>query len=113
MNKEDETKCLNVKVMSNCDVFKRWKLGSINIRSGKEKSEGAKIYCITKEVARAGLSICLLQEVRYRNNGQRIIRLNTGESYEFVWSGPKRRRETGVAFLIKVENGITYSNLML
>ena len=95
--------------MSNCDVFKRWKLGSINIRSGKEKSEGAKIYCITKEVARAGLSICLLQEVRYRNNGQRIIRLNTGESYEFVWSGPKRRRETGVAFLIKVESGITYS----
>ena len=95
--------------MSNCDVFKKWKLGSINIRSGKEKSEGAKIYCITKEVARAGLSLCLLQEVRYRNNDQRKIRLNTGEVYEFVWSGPKRRREAGVAFLIKVENGISYS----
>ena len=26
-----------------------------------------------------------------------------------MWSGPKRRRETGVAFLIKVESGITYS----
>ena len=68
-NKKDETKRLNVKVMSNCDVFKRWKLGSINIRSVKEKSEGAKIYCITKQVARAGLSVCLLQEVRYRNKG--------------------------------------------
>ena len=107
--KKDESESLNVNVMFNCDVFKKWKLGSINIRSGKEKSEGAKIYCITKEVARAGLSICLLQEVRYRNNDQRIIRLNTGEVYEFMWSGPKRRREAGVAFLIKVEQGISYS----
>ena len=95
--------------MFNCDDFKKWKLGSINIRSGKEKSEGAKMYCIAKEVARAGLSICLIQEVRYRNNDQRKIRLNTGEEYEFIWSGPKRRREAGVGFLIKVENGISYS----
>ena len=41
--------------MPNCDAFKKWKLGSLNIRSGKEKSEGAKMYCIAKEVARAGL----------------------------------------------------------
>ena len=26
-----------------------------------------------------------------------------------MWSGPKRRREAGVAFLIKVEQGISYS----
>ena len=45
------------------------KLGTVNIRTGKEKSKGAKMDAITKDFARAGLSICLLQEVRYRNNG--------------------------------------------
>ena len=40
--------------------FHQWKLGTVNIRTGNEKSEGAKIYAITKEVARAELSICFL-----------------------------------------------------
>jgi len=51
--------------------FKNWKLGSINIRTGGEKSVGGKMYMVTKEVAKAGLSMCLLQEVRYKNNGRR------------------------------------------
>ena len=29
--------------------FKLWKFGSINIRSGKEKGEGSKIYRVAKE----------------------------------------------------------------
>ena len=42
------------------------------------------MYIVTKEVAKAGLSICLLQEVRYKNNGRRTIELDTGEKYEFI-----------------------------
>ena len=32
----------------------KWHFGTINIRSGKEKDEGAKIYTIAKELSRAG-----------------------------------------------------------
>ena len=95
--------------VSKSSSFHLWKLGTVNIRTGKEKSEDAKMYVITKEVARAGLSICLLQEVRYRNNGTRRISLDTGEEYDFIWSGPKRRRDAGVAILTKVDKDIITS----
>ena len=39
--------------ISKSSLFHLWKLGTVNIRTGKEKSEGAKMYAITKEVARA------------------------------------------------------------
>ena len=32
-------------------AFKIWSFGNINIGSGKEKDEGAKIYSITKETS--------------------------------------------------------------
>lgn len=67
------------------------------------------MYAITKEAARAGLSICLLQEVRYRNSGNRRISLNTGEEYDFFWCGPKRRRNGGIGVLLKVDKNITFS----
>ena len=67
--------------------FKKWSFGTINIRSGKEKEEGAKIYAVVKEVNRAGLLFCCLQEVKYRNTGSKLIVLDTGESYEFHWCG--------------------------
>ena len=86
--------------------FKSWKFGTINIRSGKEKEEGAKIYAVTKEMNRAGLLFCCMQEVRYRNVGNKLIELDTGESYEFHWCGQKRRREEGVGILIKVQQSI-------
>jgi hypothetical protein len=41
-------------------VFERWKFGTVNIRSGKEKDEGAKIYSVTKQAAQAGLLFCYL-----------------------------------------------------
>ena len=53
-----------------------------------------------------GLLFCCLQEVRYRNSGNKLIELNTGESYEFHWCGQKKRREAGVGILIKVQPGI-------
>ena len=60
------------------DLFFQWKFGTVNIRTGQEKSGGAKLYMITKEVARAKLEFCCLQEVRYRNTGKKIIKLDTG-----------------------------------
>ena len=89
-------------------LFFNWKIGTINIRTGQEQSEGARMYMVAKQVANAGLLICSLQEVRHRNNGKKIINLDTGESYIFFWSGPKKRRDAGVGILIKQCKDVTY-----
>ena len=65
---------------------------------------------ITKEVASANLLICSLQEVRYRNNGKKVINLDTGESYVLMWSGPKKRRDAGVGILVKQCKDITFDD---
>ena len=90
--------------------FKKWKFGTINIRSGKERDLGAKLYCIAKEVSKAGLTFCCLQEVKYLNNDKKIITLDTGEKFEFHWCGRKKRREAGVGILIKVDAQIEVSD---
>ena len=90
--------------------FKKWSFGTINIRSGKEKEEGAKIYAVVKEVNRAGLLFCCLQEVKYRNTGSKLIALDTGESYEFHWCGKKRRREAGVGIIIRIHSDIVINS---
>ena len=87
--------------------FQTWSFGTINIRSGKEKSEGAKIYMVAKEAAAAGLTFCCLQEVKYLNFGKKLVRLDTGESFEFHWCGKRKRREAGVGFLIRVDPKIS------
>ena len=69
-----------------------------------------KMYMVSKDVAR-NLLFSSLQEVRYRNNGNKVITLDTGESYIFKWSGPKRRRDAGVAVLIKQCDEISYEDL--
>ena len=89
--------------------FKTWSFGTVNIRSGKEKEDGAKIYAIAKEVNRAGLSFCCMQEVRYRNTGNKLIQLDTGEAFEFHWCGKVRKREAGVGILIKVHPDVEIS----
>ena len=91
--------------------FKHWSFGTINIRSGKERDEGAKLYTITKEIAKADLSFCCLQEVKYRGSGQKLIRLDSGESYEFYWCGMKKRREAGVGFLVKTDPNILIGDI--
>ena len=83
--------------------FYSWKFATINIRSGKEKLEGAKMYMIAKEAARLNLSFCALQEVRHRGIGNKIIELNTGKKYQFFWCGQKKRRDYGVGILVKVD----------
>ena len=77
-------------------------MGSINIRTGNEKSEGAKMYAITKEVARAGRYFCLLQEVHYRNNRCRRIHL-TREMNTTSFGAVQSEGE------MEVDNNIVYS----
>ena len=90
--------------------FKTWEFGTVNIRSGKEKDEGAKIYAIAKQAAKLKLSICCLQEVKYRNTGNKLIELDSGEKYEFHWCGMKKRREAGVGVLNKCDKDILISH---
>ena len=78
-----------------------WRFGSINIRTGSQGDEGYKMYSITKEVVKSKLDLCCLQEVRYRNQGNKVITANTGESFVFYWCGQKKRRNAGVGVLIK------------
>ena len=53
-NKHNETKQIseNKLTMGHNKIFQSWSFGTINIRSGKEKDEGGKIYLVSKEVAR-------------------------------------------------------------
>ena len=39
-------------ISSQFNLFHEWKFGTLNIRSGKEKLEGARMYEITKEVVK-------------------------------------------------------------
>ena len=59
------------------------------------------MYAVAKEACRANLTICALQEVRWTGSGAQVIEVNTGEQYEFHWSGYKRKREAGVGLLIR------------
>jgi len=61
---------------------------------------------VAKEITKAGLTFCCLQEVKYLNCGKKLIRLDTGENFEFHWCGKKKRREAGVGILIRVDPNI-------
>ena len=62
---------------------------------------------VAKEAAAAGLTFCCLQEVKYLNSGKKLVRLDTGENFEFHWCGNRKRRKAGVGFLIRVDPRIT------
>ena len=99
-NKSIKTKQRHIKLCIP-NTFYPWKFGTINIRTGNEKDDGHKMYCIAKEAAKAKLQVCCLQEVRYRNIDSKVIALNNDESYTFFWSEQKKRRNAGVGILIK------------
>ena len=79
--KSDESATKGLKTLSKVLIhrnklrFHNWEFGTINIRSGKEKLEGAKMYMIATEITRANLSFCALQEVRHMSTGDKIIEL--------------------------------------
>ena len=91
-------------------MYYPWKFGTLNIRSGKEKDEGFKLYSIAKEAAKANLSFCCIQEVKYLNSGSKVITLDTGDSFVFLWSGQKKRRNAGVGVLIKQSKDVKFDD---
>ena len=90
--------------------FQKWSFGTINIRTGAEKDDGAKIYSIAKELSKSDMAFLLLQEVRWRDIGNKLIQLDTGEKFEFHWCGFKKKREVGVGILIRVNISIEIQN---
>jgi hypothetical protein len=65
--------CIGIKHDKNKELLYKWNIGTINIRTGDEKSEGARMYMVAKQVAEANLLVCSLQEVRYRNDGKKKL----------------------------------------
>ena len=64
-------------------IFHQWKFGTLNTRSREEKLEGARMYAITKEVGRANLSFCCLQEISQRITGKKFGRLKKSSGYSY------------------------------
>ena len=88
-----------------------WKIGTINVRTGKEDE---KIERIVREVDKAGLYICALQEVRRLNKGSAIVSCeceNSLNKYEIHWSGNTLKRHHGVGFIIKVDPNIEVTQI--
>ena len=50
-----------------------------NNKHSKRARKGTKIYSAAKEIAKANLAFCCLQEVRWRSTGSEIITLDTGK----------------------------------
>eukprot|EP00111_Clytia_hemisphaerica_P003421 TCONS_00009779-protein len=100
MNQQKNYKKKNTKKFHQ---YCEWSFGSLNIRTGKENDDGAKIYSVAKEMSKTGLQFLSLQEVRWKGVDSKLIELDTGEKYEFHWSGYKRKREAGVGILIRID----------
>ena len=90
--------------------YKLWSFGTLNIRTIKENDGGAKIYSVAKEMSKTDMQFLLLQEVRWRGTGNKLIELDTGEKFEFHWSGYKRKPEAGVGILIRSDKNIQIEN---
>ena len=88
-----------------------WKLGTINIRSGKEKEGGWRMFSVAKEIDKLGIIVCGIQEVRHRNVGKQVISLPNGNKYAFLWCGKKKRRDAGVGFLIRIDPRIKFDEI--
>lgn len=64
------------------------------------------MYSVVREIDRAGLSICCVQELRYHATGSELITTDTGVEYELHWSGYERKSEAGVGIVIRRDPGI-------
>ena len=92
--------------MVNRKNFHSWRIGTINIRTGKDD---IKLEHVIREIAKAKLSVCALQEVRRLNNNSVLIankQNDVAQNYELYWSGHATKRQHGVGIAIKVEKGI-------
>ena len=92
--------------------FHLWKIGTINIRTGKEDQ---KLSNCINEIHKSGLSICALQEVRRLGKGSATInvKLETKRTdYEIYWSGHSHKRIHGVGFAIKTDKNIEINEII-
>ena len=87
-------------------AYHNWKFGTINIRTG---SDDKKIERVVKEIDKANLTICGLQEVRRLDTGSALIktcRNGINNKYEIYWSGLSTKRQHGVGIVIKVNPNV-------
>ena len=89
--------------------FHLWRIGTINIRTGKDDQ---KIY---HEITKAKVSVCCLQEVLRLNINSAIItnkQNNFEQKYKLYWSGNAAKRQLGVGIAIKVDKGIEIEEII-
>ena len=87
--------------------FHHWKIGTINVRTGKDDE---KLERIISEISKAKLSICGIQEVRRIKSGSALITVND-KKYEFYWSGPSLKHIHGVGIAIKADKNIVIEEI--
>lgn len=84
--------------------FFTWKIGTINIRTGKSDE---KLQKVVEEIDKAGLIICGIQEVRRLNKGSATIAVNNPKNeYEVYWCGNTLKKHHGVGIAVKVAPNI-------
>ena len=54
--------------------YRKWSFGTLNIRTGKENDDGAKMYSVAKEMSKTDLQFLLLQEVRWKGVGSKSVK---------------------------------------
>ncbi|XP_066924182.1 uncharacterized protein [Clytia hemisphaerica] len=84
--------------------FHERKPGTINVRTAREDE---KLEKVIKEIDKAKLSVCGLQEVRRIKTGSALIKIQElDKTYEVYWSGHSSKRQNGVGIVIKVDSYI-------
>ena len=89
----------------------KWKFGTINVRTGREDS---KLNNIIKEIDKANLSICAIQELRRLSTGSACISSTLNgktTDYEIYWKGHTSKRIHGVGIAVKVDPRIDITNV--
>ncbi|XP_066911780.1 uncharacterized protein [Clytia hemisphaerica] len=90
----------------------QWKLGTINVRTGREDQ---KLERIIREIDKADINICALQEVRRFSQGSASIPIKTNDftnKYEVYWSGYTQKRMHGAGIVVKVNPNIEVSDII-
>ena len=82
--------------------FKTWSFGTINIWPGKKKDEVTQIYLINKELVKACLRFCCLQEVKSRNSEKNWLCLTVNMRYmNYICAELKNTEKLELVFLYK------------
>ena len=87
-----------------------WRFGTANIRSGKQKYGGEKMYKVAYEASRGKIDILSLQEVRWKSMGSKLISLNNIDAFKFFWCGPDDKHSSDVGILVRLGNNIICEN---